>query len=164
MATQEKRGGGPVQVGGALLMVTFVILCLTVFAAISLVTAGSDHRLALRAQEMLLAYYEADSAAWETVARVDRLLLEQPLTEESLYPSALSRAGAQAGWELSQREEGLEVCFSQPAGEALALRVTLLVPPGWRQEEKRVRILGWRLENTEEWQAQEQNMNLWQPG
>jgi len=57
-------------VGGTSLMVIFGVLCLTVFALLSLSTVQADRRLSDRSAEAVEAYYAADAAAEEILSRL----------------------------------------------------------------------------------------------
>lgn len=65
-----------VSAGISLLFVTFIVLCLVVFALLSLSTAKSDSRLSAKRLEKVTEYYNACTRANETVARIDRMLKE----------------------------------------------------------------------------------------
>ncbi len=60
----------PPPLGGSALLVIFGVLCLTVFALLSLSTALSQQRLTEGALTRVEAYYKADALAEETFARV----------------------------------------------------------------------------------------------
>lgn len=57
-------------VGGSSLLVIFSVLCLTVFALLSVSTVQADHRLATASAEAVQAYYQADRQAEEIFARL----------------------------------------------------------------------------------------------
>ena len=57
-------------VGGSSLLVIFAVLCLTVFALLSLGTVQADTRLSDASSEAVQAYYAADSAAEAILARL----------------------------------------------------------------------------------------------
>ena len=57
-------------VGGSSLLVIFAVLCLTVFALLSLSTVLADQRLAAASASAVRAYYEADCMAEEMFARL----------------------------------------------------------------------------------------------
>lgn len=57
-------------VGGSFLLTIFAVLCLTVFALLSLATAQADARLSDVSVEAAAAYYKADCAAEEILARL----------------------------------------------------------------------------------------------
>lgn len=56
--------------GAASLMVIFAVLCLAVFAVLSLSTALADSRLEQTAADNVLKYYAADAAAEEYLAEL----------------------------------------------------------------------------------------------
>lgn len=57
-------------IGGSSLLVIFAVLCLTVFALLSLSTVLAEKRLADASAEAVAAYYQADLAAEEIFARL----------------------------------------------------------------------------------------------
>ena len=60
----------PPAVGGSALLVIFSVLCLTVFALLSLSTVQAEQRQADAAAEAVREYYDADLLAQETYARL----------------------------------------------------------------------------------------------
>ena len=60
----------PPAVGGVSLLVAFAVLCLTVFALLSLATVQADVRLADASAQAVSDYYAADCAAQEILARL----------------------------------------------------------------------------------------------
>ncbi len=67
----EKQGHfSPPAVGGISLLVVFAVLCLTVFALLSLSTVRADERLSLASAQAVSDYYAADGAAQEILARL----------------------------------------------------------------------------------------------
>ena len=57
-------------IGGSSLLVIFAVLCLTVFALLSLSTVQADNRLSDASAEALTAYYEADLEAQAILAQL----------------------------------------------------------------------------------------------
>ena len=58
--------------GGTSLMMIFAVLCLTVFAVLSLSTAKAGDRLSLGTQDAVQAYYAADNQAEQILAALRR--------------------------------------------------------------------------------------------
>lgn len=52
-------------VGGATLLMLFAVLCLTVFAVLSLISAKSQSALVQKSADAVTAYYQADTRAAE---------------------------------------------------------------------------------------------------
>lgn len=67
---EEKQKFSPPMVGGSSLLVIFAILCLTIFALLSLSTVQADDRLAEAAAGSIEGYYEADTNAETILARL----------------------------------------------------------------------------------------------
>lgn len=60
----------PAAVGGSSLLVIFAVLCLTVFALLSISSVQAERRLADAATQAVVDYYEADLKAEEILARL----------------------------------------------------------------------------------------------
>lgn len=64
----EKERFSPPTTGGISLLVVFAVLCLTVFALMSLSTVQADGRLADASLQAVEDYYAADCEAWRVLA------------------------------------------------------------------------------------------------
>lgn len=67
---RKRESFSPAAVGGSSLLVIFAVLCLTVFALLSLSSVQAERRLADAATQSVVDYYEADLRAEEIVARL----------------------------------------------------------------------------------------------
>lgn len=68
--SDEKRRFSPPAVGGSSLLVIFAVLCLTVFAMLSLSTVLAEQRLRDRSADAVKEYYAADVEAEEILSRI----------------------------------------------------------------------------------------------
>lgn len=66
---KKERSSAPV-LGTCMLLCVFTVLCLTVFALLSLSTVLAEQRLLDASAEAVTAYYEAELAAQEQLARL----------------------------------------------------------------------------------------------
>lgn len=66
---KKERSSAPV-LGTSMLLCVFAVLCLTVFALLSLSTVLAEQRLLDASAEAVTAYYEAELAAQEQLARL----------------------------------------------------------------------------------------------
>ena len=66
---REGKNPAPV-VGGSSLLVIFAVLCLTVFAMLSLTQAQADRRLAQNSWSAVTGYYQADCQAQEILSQL----------------------------------------------------------------------------------------------
>ena len=67
---KKGRSLSPIAVGGSSLLVIFSVLCMTVFAMLSLSTAQAEKRMAEAAHRKIISYYEADLQAQAVFARL----------------------------------------------------------------------------------------------
>ena len=130
---QDKTFSMPT-VGISSLLVIFAVLCLTVFALLSLSTVEADRRLAETAAASVQAYYEADCRA-----RIS---------------SARQRSG--------QRPEGVscegnEYWYTCPISDTQSLQVRV------RLEGTEWTVLQWQAVSTVEWEA-DLGLDLWDGG
>jgi hypothetical protein len=72
--------------GGSALMVTFAVLCLVVFAVLSLSTAQADRRLSEVSADAVRQYYEADREANRILSLIRKGSIPAGVeTEEGIY-------------------------------------------------------------------------------
>lgn len=76
--------------GGISILAVFVVLCITVFAVLSLLSARADHKLSLRSAQTVERYYAADAACQQTLANLVRLTEGAADPEEFRQKAALS--------------------------------------------------------------------------
>ena len=133
MRARMREGKNPAPVvGGSSLLVIFAVLCLTVFAVLSLAQAQADRRLAQNSWSAVTGYYRADCQAQEILSRLRAGERPQGVTEEG------------------------ENVFSYacPISDAQTLEVRV------RLTGENYEILSWRAVFTADWQADE-DLDLW---
>ena len=128
----RERGGGTPLIGGSSLFVIFAVLCLTVFALLSLSTVQADQRLQQASVQAVTGYYEADRAAEEILAQL--------------------RAGRHPQGVTEQGEGHYE--YTCPISDRQQLAVEVLVTGEDYQ------VLRWQAVSTLDWQADE-NIEVW---
>ena len=113
----------PAAVGGSSLLVIFAVLCLTVFALLSLSSVQAERRLADAAPQSVVDYYQADLRAEEIFARLrdgeqiagieendGKYQFEVPISGRQTLAVVLSRQGdtwAVLRWQTVTVEEAL---------------------------------------------------------
>ena len=126
-----KRRLAPPPVGGSSLLVIFAVLCLTVFALLSLSTVRADGRLGDTSAQSVSQYYAADGAAEEILARLRAGKVPDGVTEDrGLYS------------------------YSCPISDTQALFVTVRVTGA------EYTILRWQAASTAPWTPNE-DLNVW---
>ena len=79
----ETKKLSPPAVGASSLLVIFAVLCLTVFALLSISTVRADGRLGDKVHSAVTGYYAADCQAEEILARLRSGELPEGVTEEN---------------------------------------------------------------------------------
>ena len=118
-------------VGAVSLLTVFCVLCLVIFAVLSVSTAQSQRALSRACAESVEEYYEAQSRAEELLARL----------RSGEIPPEVAREGTLYG-------------FSCPISEQQSLQVQVQL------EGAEYHIVRWQAVSTLEWQGEE-NWNVW---
>lgn len=121
----------PPAVGGSSLLVIFAVLCLTIFALLSLSTVQADRRMAEASYQAVQGYYEADTEAELILANLRSGNLPDNVTKkDNLYS------------------------YTCQVSETQALEVEVQIT------EDSYRVLRWQLVSTTEWEADE-GLDVW---
>ena len=132
----------PPPVGGASLLVVFAVLCLTVFALLSLSTVRANGRLSETSAQAVADYYAADCAAQEILARLRNGEFPAGVTRHSYEP--------QAG--------GVRCSYAVPISEGQELRVEVRFPDVL--DLNSYEILCWRAAPVGQWENDD-SLNVW---
>lgn len=133
---KRNASGPPAAVGGSSLLVIFAVLCLTVFALLTLSTAAADGRLSQEAAEAVEAYYRADSQAEALWARL----------RAGERPEEVTETAEDAGSTLYE--------YTVPVSQGQELRISLRLEDGiWT-------VVQWQAVSTVDWQADE-DLTVW---
>ncbi|MCI8506684.1 MAG: hypothetical protein HFI67_10915 [Lachnospiraceae bacterium] len=143
-------------VGATSILMVFVLLCLVVFAMLSLVNANADKKLNDRLANRTKTYYAACDKA-ETLledmdSRLEQLYLENPEAEAYLQ-ACLSYLDGAGG--VAVREEdgmGVRFSFSVIISDEQHLSVVAAVPKNPAQEGHYYRIKAWQTMARQAWE------------
>lgn len=88
----NKKKDFSVSIGFSSIMMVFIMICLVTFAALSVLTANSDHRLSSKMADKTTAYYEADAIGKGVACQIDQALasLYAECSDEMTYYSSIS--------------------------------------------------------------------------
>lgn len=138
MSKKQRVGLG---VGGSSLLMVFIIVCLTTFATLSLLSANSDYKLSAKTAQSVSDYYAADGRATERLQQIDALILSGQAEE-------IVRLGL-----AEQTIDGYT--YSEAINNSQSLQVTL------RMQNNRCTVASWQVENTGQWHGGEQLLDIW---
>lgn len=158
----ERRNTG-VNVGGSSILVIFILLCLTTFATLSMVSAGADLRLTERAVAASRDYYAADAAAEQTLADIDQAVRDTNRVPDDSFLGRCKDNIAKAAPQADIQEQGgdLLVRYSQTINENQELSVALRISG---DGESRCTREMWQVVSTGEWAPQSEGFDLWDGG
>ncbi len=134
---EEKRRFSPPMVGGSSLLVIFAVLCLTIFALLSLSTVQADDRLGDAAAEAVTGYYAADIQAEIILARL--------------------RTGEIPEWVTVTDSGVLTASYACPISNTQELQVEVVFPGGLGDDYEIVR---WQAVSTADWQPDD-SLTVW---
>ncbi len=149
----ERPSGGRISIGTSSLILIFIILCLTVFGLLSLSSAVSDLKLALKNGESVKGYYEADSKAVEFTAMVEDVLAgcSKAADDEEYLQMIKEGLGNYYREETGTVQADIEMLYGQ------MLHIELEIN---REEETGYRILAWNVYHSVDYDI-DRSMPVW---
>lgn len=146
--TKDRRGAAPM-LGGASIIMVFAVLCLTIFAVLTLLTADSERRISESCARSVDDYYRADTEAAAFVS-----VLAEALKTDGV--DGFYRAAAEAGAEpaAADADGAPAVEKSFPIDENQVLYVVLAA------DGTAIRVDRWQVIFTGEW-VSDDALGLW---
>lgn len=154
-----------INVGTSSILMIFVLLCLTAFATLSMVSANADYKLAQKTARSVSLYYEADARAQEMLARVEDTLIKASGLPDDAYIEmfdldALDTQGTgRRQLHVETDETTSWIAYQIPIDENRALSVSLEAPRPYT-EGSAYHITAWQIVFTGEWEADE-SIDVW---
>lgn len=144
---QNERKSSGINIGSASIIMVFSVLCLTVFAVLSLITANSEYKLAVKSTDVIKNYYAADNAATEKLA-----VLKDTFDDGDF--AAVQTKATELGIICESVGEDVTLSFEEKVTDTQALSVKATYTSG------DFRIDEWKLISTDEWNA-DAGFELW---
>lgn len=159
-----KSSNASMGAGGTIVVIIFVVVCLTVFASLSFVTAISDLKLAKRTEEVNYDYYAAHGKAEEKLSGIYSILESISYSDsapEQFYSSAADLLPEIEGISVIEKNSTLKIYYEAYGTKNQKICVTLNIfydeligRPGYDIET-------WNLTTIELPVFEEQNIDLW---
>lgn len=144
---QNERKSSGINIGSASIIMVFSVLCLTVFAVLSLITANSEYKLAVKSTDVIKNYYAADNAATEKLAVLKDTFDDGDFADVQTKATELGIICESAGADVT-------LSFEEKVTDTQALSVKATYTSG------DFRIDEWKLISTDEWNA-DAGFELW---
>lgn len=143
---KEIRPGAGMSVGSATLVMVFSVLCLTVFAVLSVVTVGSAWTLAEKSADAVTNYYTADCIAVEYLNEITQNYQQNGSLELPTDCEGLVERGGGQWW----------ICYWVPIDEQQLLSVQLTA----YDNQSDILVEHWQVEYSGSWTA-DQTITIW---
>lgn len=138
---QNTRQSSGINIGSASIIMVFSVLCLTVFAVLTFVTANNEYKLSIKSADQVKAYYAADTGATETMAQIENIV--RTTSSYGLITNEVSSLGV-----TTETVSGkLELSYSEKMDDYQELHVKLVY------DGSKLSVKQWKLVNTAEWNA-----------
>ena len=141
--------------GATLIFMIFVLLCLVVFAVLSLVSAEADWKLGDRLAQRTAAYYEACQRGKERLEELDRQLaaLYQEAESPSAYREDCRNWLSSLDGALEEAETGaFFFSFQEEVTDQQHLSVTVRIPTAPAAGDSFYQIEAWQTEASQAWE------------
>ncbi|HBV67070.1 MAG TPA: hypothetical protein DEF04_01970 [Clostridiales bacterium] len=160
-----KSSNASLGAGGTIIVVIFVVVCLTVFASLSFVTAISDLKLAKKTEEINSDYYDTHGKAEEKLSEIcgvlDSISDSHP-TSEYFYGSASGLLSEIEGISaIEKNSSSLKIYYEALGTKNQKICVTLNIFYDELIGQPRYDIETWNLTAIELPVFEEQNIDLW---
>lgn len=129
MKKEKKQFSAGMNVGSSSVLVTFVLLCLVTFAALSFVSANADNELTNQTADRITAYYTADTLAEVNLANIDSLLSKhaKECDETEFYNTIENVFSDNSNYEIIRDNDSTFIHYVIPVSSIQDLSVTLKV-------------------------------------
>ena len=163
-----KKGGGSFNVGASSILVIFVLLCLTTFSTLSMISANADYKLTAKAVESAQNYWTANNQAQQVLADIDKRLTENYEKAQNdneffimtMTDLAANRLSSDIATITGVDGTGNAYSFIIPVGETQELYVEFAL----EHSPAHFRKTAWLLRSTVNQADFEENIDLWDGG
>lgn len=151
----EKKHSGGINIGTSSILVTFVLLALVTFAALSYMSARSDYVLSKEAADRMASYYDANRMAEIYLANIEALLskhMNSCENEQEYYDGIDSVFADNEKIEVSEDEKGRKnLSYSIAVTNGQNLNVTLSVHYPTSADDSLFKIDKWSTAVNRQW-------------
>jgi hypothetical protein len=168
--TAKKAGIGTVNAGGAIIIIIFVVLCLTIFGLLSFATSFADKKLADKNLTNVSQYYKADAEAEKKLAVLVEYVNDRIKTEtdfafnSSFVETAVDKVGGMAAVD---DNEAVTVLYrtalntAQDAKVKFYLNSIVELRYDKNRNELTYKISEWKIMMESEFEYDENNLKVW---
>ncbi len=154
--TEKERG---VQIGISSLILVFTVLCLVVFATLSLASAKADYNLAEKNLKSTKVYYDMDGQAEEKKAEINRLLIG--FVREGAGASEMKKElSVSFGENFDAEKNMIEYSIDGENGQQLVVNLKIFDYGDIKEGQENFEVQRWQIQNSEEYEIDE-SLSVW---
>lgn len=118
-------------IGASSILMIFVVLCLTTFAALSFATANADRKISEKNAESVKSYYQACSRIQLKLQKIDSALADAQAKSESgsYFDKIVSELAPDSSLSVSQPGGEMQISFSEHVDAGRKISVIVSVNP-----------------------------------
>lgn len=141
--------------GLSTVLLVFVMLCLIVFAVLSLATARADLQMSRKMADRTQLYYEAQSRAFEKVKSIDGILVKQYNEEKDHFLENVWDVLQTENLAVNRSEDGKSIvcCFQETIDDIQQIKAELTIAVPRQDGDACYEITGWQVQQKNEWKA-----------
>ena len=151
MENNKKKFTSGLNVGSSSILVTFVLLCLVTFAALSFVSANADFKLAQKTADRTKAYYAANNKAEVYLLNADSLLTKHYVGCRDIieyYEGIDPLFSDNDSINVEEIDEDIFLNYSIPISDSQEIQVTLRVIYPNSEDQDMFEITRWETVST----------------
>ena len=163
----NKKHTGGINVGTSSILVTFVLLCLVTFAALSFLSANSDYRLSEQTAKRTTDYYEANRVAELYMANIEGLLSkcrQRSDSAASYYKEVPKLFSDNDTITVNEGSDPMTLSYDIPVNDTQMLHVCLAVSYPEKGDDGLFHIVSWNTKNADIWNGEEDDHLLQEDG
>lgn len=155
MRKDKKRTYPGIQIGTSFMLIVFIILCLVIFATLSLSGSLRDYEYSKKAAQKATDYYHACSLAEQKVGEIDAILCKSAQNSESYeeYIENVTENVLKLQYtEINAENEDTIISFEEKINETQKLLVSLELEKELQANEKLYKIVKWKESPSKGWE------------
>ena len=152
-------------VGGSLIMVIFVVLCLTVFSVLSFEIAHSDLKLSMKSEEMIVDYYLINGKGEEKLAEISEKLINMNKTDlinGNFKKAAIENLKGVSDIHIIEELDHIMVYYEIAGQKNQKICITLNISCDQKNYRPYYEIISWNLTNIDIPGYDEEILDLWE--
>lgn len=164
MMKNSRLSNVSIGIGGSLIIVIFVVLCLTIFSVLSFTTAYSDLKLSGKTEQITVDYYDIHGRAEEKLSEISDKMIEYNGNSSDVFNRFMEEKIREIDGITSVENDDkvLKVSFEVAGDKNQKINVNLDIYYDESSDKAVYDIISWNLSNVELPQYEDEAVDLWE--